>query len=71
MATTKTVTGSRNAASDNIALSTGKIITHSIMANGAKSAEPEMSESEWEEYCSIVTGSRNEPTKPDANAEAK
>ena len=36
-----------------IKLSTGKVINHRLMANGAAEAFPEMTDPEWEEYCHI------------------
>lgn len=43
-----------------ILLSNGRLVTHHLMPNGAQGAridgKPEMSESEWAEYCSKLRG---------------
>lgn len=51
----------------NITLSTGRIITHAFMTNGAQSANilgdesATMTEAEWDEYCELLKGVRNPP----------
>ena len=42
-----------------IVLSTGKVVRHFAMANGATSAEcePCMDDNEWQEYCSLIKAS--------------
>jgi hypothetical protein len=51
------LTGLRN----DIKLSTGRVVKHSIMDNGAQLATPtpgcyEMTNQEWIEYCKIING---------------
>lgn len=52
----------------NITLSTGRIITHAFMTNGAQSANvlgdesATMTEAEWDEYCELLKGVRNPTT---------
>ncbi len=56
----------------NITLSTGRVITHAHMENGAQSANvlgnesAEMTETEWMEYCELlkkVQGNREKVTE--------
>lgn len=53
----------------NITLSTGRIITHAFMANGAQSANvlgdesAAMTDPEWDEYCELLKGVRTPPKK--------
>lgn len=48
---------------ENITLSTGRVIAHEAMPNGAQMATPttgslEMTNDEWIEYCQIIRGAK-------------
>lgn len=50
----------------NITLSTGRVVRHTRMANGATDASivgenPEMTPAEWEEYCAVLVAEVNKP----------
>ena len=50
---------------ENIPLSTGRIVIHTHMSNGAQLATPtpgalEMTNEEWCEYCEIIRGPRKD-----------
>lgn len=61
-------------ARDDVTLSSGRTIRHTRAPNGSQDATPttgpdSMTESEWAEYCAIISGNRPEPTKPAADVE--
>jgi hypothetical protein len=60
----KLVTGEGNAPRVSVLLSSGRTVAHELMSNGAQyayiigSPTGEMTESEWSEYCSLITGTK-------------